>query len=124
MRVLIISKDGDTLDLALRLRDEGHEVTFSIQDRAFRKVGNGFGLRKSANWRAAVSWVGRDGLILFDQTGWGREQDELRKEGYSVVGGSEGGDRLELDRCHAQKIFEKSGMKTVVSRHFTSRRKR
>jgi phosphoribosylamine--glycine ligase len=123
MRVLIISKDGDTLDLALRLRDEGHEVTFSIQDRAFRKVGNGFGLRKSANWRAAVSWVGRDGLILFDQTGWGREQDELRKEGYSVVGGSEGGDRLELDRCHAQKIFEKSGMKTVVSRHFTSAEK-
>ena len=122
MRVLIISKDGDTLDLALRLRDEGHEITFSIQDRAFRKVGNGFGLRKSSNWRAAVSWVGRDGLILFDQTGWGREQDELRKEGYSVVGGSEGGDRLELDRCHAQKIFEKSGMKTVVSRHFTSAR--
>lgn len=121
MRILLlVSKDGDALDLALRLQQEGHEVTLAIQDRAYAKVGDGFGLRKATDWRKELPHIGKDGLIIFDQTGWGKEQDGLRKSGFSVVGSSEGGDRLEFDRKHAQEIFRKYGMKTVPSHHFTS----
>ena len=120
MRIIIISKDGDALDLALRLKEEGNDVKIAICDRDFRRVGDGFGIRKITDWRKELSWVGKDGLIVFDQTGFGNIQDELRKAGYLVVGGSEGGDLLEFDRCHAQKLCRKCGMKTVVSRHFTS----
>lgn len=120
MKILLISKDGDALDLALRLQHEGHEVALAIRDREYTKVGDGFGLRKVDDWKAELPWVGKGGLIIFDQTGWGKEQDKLRKAGYSVVGGSEGGDRLELDRQHAQDVFKKHGIKTVRSRHFTS----
>ena len=120
MRILIISKDGDALDLAIRLRKEGHDVKIAIQDKGYRKIGDGFGLIKVGDWKKELSWVGKEGLIIFDQTGFGKVQDELRKQGYSVVGGSEGGDRLEFDRHHAQEIFKKYGMKTVSSKHFLS----
>lgn len=120
MKIIIISKDGDALDLAIRLRKEGHRVKVAIQDRDYKKIGDGFGLVKVADWKRELHWVGKDGLIIFDQTGWGKDQDELRKAGYSVVGGSQGGDRLELDRQHAQDIFKKYGITTVRSRHFTS----
>lgn len=123
MKILIISKDGDALDLALRLKAEGNDVKLAIKDREYRRVGDGFGLSKIIDWRKELPWVGKDGLVIFDQSGFGKEQDKLRKAGYSVVGGSEGGDKLEFDRCHAQKIFKKCGMKTVVSRHFTSAEK-
>lgn len=118
--IIIISKDGDIFDLAYRLKQEGHEVKIAIQERDFAKVGSGFGLAKVKDWRKELSWVGKDGLIIFDQSGFGKEQDDLRKAGYSVVGGSEGGDRLEFDRYHAQKTFKKYGMNTVPSRHFNS----
>jgi phosphoribosylamine---glycine ligase len=118
--VIIISKDGDIFDLAYRLLKEGNEVKIAIQEKDFAKVGSGFGLIKVKDWRKELSWIGKDGLIIFDQSGFGKEQDELRKAGYSVVGGSEGGDKLEFDRYHAQKIFKKYGMKTVPSRHFNS----
>jgi phosphoribosylamine--glycine ligase len=120
MKIIIISKDGDALDLAIRLKKEGHSVKVAIQDRGYKKIGDGFGLVKAADWRRELPWVGKDGLIIFDQTGWGKQQDELRKAGYPVVGGSEGGDRLELDRQHAQDIFKKHGIKTVRSKHFTA----
>jgi len=123
MKILIISKDGDALDLALRLKAEGNDVKVAIRDREYCRVGDGFGLKKIIDWRKELSWIGKGGLIIFDQSGFGKEQDELRKAGYSVVGGSEGRDKLEFDRCHAQKIFKKYGMKTVISRHFTAAEK-
>lgn len=120
MKILLISKDGDALDLALRLKQEGHEVALAIKDRDYAKVGDGFGLIKVNGWKAELQWVGKGGLIIFDQNGWGKDQNELRKAGYSVLGGSAGGDKLEFNRKHAQDIFKKCGMKTVSSKHFCS----
>ena len=122
MRIIIISRDGDILDLAYRLKQEGHKVKVFIKERALSKVGDGFGLTKVKSWEKELPWVGKDGLIIFDQSGFGKIQDELRGRGYSVVGGSEGGDSLEFDRFHAQEIFKKCGLKTVQSRHFVSPR--
>lgn len=118
--VVVLSEDGDALDLACRLRQEGNEVRIAIQDKEYSSVGNGFGLKRVRNWRDELSWVGKDGLIIFDQSGFGKDQDELREKGYSVFGGSEGGDRLEFERANAQEIFARCGMKTVPSLHFSS----
>jgi phosphoribosylamine--glycine ligase len=57
--------------------------------------------------------LGKDGLVVFDDVGYGKIQDQLRLEGYKVFGGSELGERLELDRSFGQKIFQQYGM-TVV----------
>ena len=68
---------------------------------------------KTKNWKKEISWVGKDGLIIFDDVGWGKEQDKLRKKGYLVVGGCEMADKLEMDREFGQKIFKKYGLNTV-----------
>ncbi len=48
---IIISKDGDALDLAIRFRKEGHSVKVAIQDRDYKKIGDGFGLVKVGDWK-------------------------------------------------------------------------
>ncbi|MCK9393683.1 hypothetical protein M0Q03_02665, partial [bacterium] len=70
------------------------------------------------DWEKELEWVGKDGLIVFDDIGYGKEQDELRAEGYTVFGGCEEGDKLEMDREYAQKIFKEYGIKTIETINF------
>lgn len=96
---------------------EGNDVKFFIEDDQYEKVCRGFGVTKIQNWQDELVWVGKEGLILFDYTGYGKIQDDLRKQGYSVVGGSEGGDRLELERDYAYEIMRKLGINAVPLHH-------
>lgn len=109
MRVLFISGELIAGDLAYRLKLEGCEVKLFIEHPDQQNCLDGF-VEKTKDWKKELDWVGRDGLIIFDDVGYGKIQDDLRKEGYRVVGGSEGGDKLELDREFGQKIFAESGM--------------
>lgn len=109
MNILFISKDLLAGNVAYLLTKEGHNVKLFIQDKDRR--GNFEGLvTKIENWKNELNWVGKDGLIVFDETGFGKEQDQLRKDGYIVVGGSELGDKLEDDRAFGQSIFAESDM--------------
>jgi phosphoribosylamine--glycine ligase len=85
MKVLFISRDLSGGDLCYRLKKEGHDVKLFIQDSDQRKNLEGM-VEKIGDWRKELGWVGK-GLIVFDSTGYGKIQDQLRKEGYSVVGG-------------------------------------
>jgi len=76
---------------------------------------------KTSDWKKEIDWVGKNGLIIFDDVGFGTIQDNLRKNGYSVIGNSEDGDRLELDRTYAQEILESLGVfkKDFETKKFT-----
>lgn len=103
-------------DLCFRLQKEGHDVRIFVADKSIRAyIGM---LRHSTDWKKDLRWVGKDGLILFDTTGFGPVQDKLRREGYSVFGGCHFGDRIEDDRAYGQKILAVSGVKTIPSRDF------
>lgn len=119
MNILCISKDGAIADLAYRLQQEGHSVRLYIDTKRDRNAYKGM-LRQVKNWSKQLSWVGKTGLIIFDATGYGKIQEDLRKEGYSVNGGSIGGDRCEDDRTHGQEIFWSNGMKMISSKDFSS----
>jgi len=78
-------------------------------------------LSRSVDWRADLDWVGReDGIIVFETTGFGAEQDALRREGFRVFGGSAFGDRLELDRRYGQSVLSAAGMATARVHSFDS----
>lgn len=120
MKILFISQEAFGADLAWRLQQEGNLVKFYIENKAFQACSDGILLQKVGNWKKELDWVKKDGLILFDSSGFGKVQDQLRKAGYNVVGGSEIGDLLENNRNFGQRIFSQVGMETAFSRTFNN----
>lgn len=103
---------GDTCDLNalyVRLVEGGHEVRVSISEPLCHGVLAGI-VTRVEEWREHLGWVreaGPDGIILFENVAHerGALQDDLRRDGYNVVGGSAYGDRLEKDRAYAQSVL-------------------
>ena len=52
-------------------------------------------------------------MIVFEATGFGTLQDELRAQGFNVIGGSAFGDKLEIDRGFAQSLLGEVGLQTA-----------
>jgi phosphoribosylamine---glycine ligase len=119
MRVLFVSGELIAADLAVRLKQEGCDVKLYIEDASRKDCLDGM-IEKTNNWREELNWVGKEGLVVFDDVGYGKIQDDLRRDGYYVVGGSEGGDRLEKERAYAQKILATCGIKTIPTFDFKS----
>lgn len=117
MNILFISRDLSGGDLAYRLKKEGHAVKIFVEDKKQRQNLDGM-IVKIDDWKKELNWVNKDGLIVFDSTGYGEIQDKLRNDGYSVVGGSQGGDKLEDIRQYGQKIFSACGIELVPSMCF------
>lgn len=117
MKILFISHDLIGGNVAYLLKKEGHDVKLFIEEKEGRKNFDNL-VSKTNNWRNELKWVGKDGLIMFDDVGYGKIQDKLREEGYIVLGGSEIGEKLEIDREFGQKICEAYGIKTVPLRDF------
>jgi phosphoribosylamine--glycine ligase len=98
MRFLGVTETCDLGALYLSLLAEGHEVRVFVSELGARGTLAGL-CPRSADWRGDLNWVreaGRDGVILFESVseGFGALQDELRAQGFNVIGGSAYGDRL------------------------------
>ena len=115
-RILLVSRWGESLDIAVALQEEGNAIKFYIDDKASREIGYGF-VPKVRNWQKHVDWAD---LLIFDYTGFGAEADRLRSQGKAVFGGSAYTDRLELDRNFAQQELRKHKINTIPSHEFTS----
>src|SRR5690606_41783127 len=70
---------------------------------------------------AGLRWIteaGSEGIVLFEAAGFGAWQDQSRSRGFSAIGGSAFGDRLELDRANAQRRLAGLGLAVAAdSRH-------
>ena len=85
-----MGETNDLGDMYLRLMDRGHEVKVHMSDPESAGVMEGM-LEFTPNWRRELEWIreaGKDGIILFETAAEGMVQDELRSNGYNVVGGS------------------------------------
>jgi phosphoribosylamine--glycine ligase len=119
MRILFISSDLLAANLAVLMKQEGHEVKLYIQDRDRRDNLTNL-VDKTSSWKKELKWVGKDGLIVFDFVGYGSLQEQLREWGYSVFGGNKEADVFEDDREYAHSIFQKYGLQTVPHLRFDS----
>jgi phosphoribosylamine--glycine ligase len=122
MRILGVSETCDLGSMYLRLIAEGHEVRVAVSEPLAAGTMAGM-VPRTKEWRAELAWVkeaGEEGLILFEAVGFGQLQDELRRDGYNVIGGSAFGDRLEEERTFAQKLLAELGMRVASATEFTS----
>lgn len=122
MNILGIGDYNELGSIYLRLQAEGHDVRVHILEEGSRDVLEGL-VRQTPSWEAELPWVraaGEDGLILFEDSGKGAIQDELRRDGYRVVGGSAFGDRLEQDRMFGQATLRGLGLQTLSATSFDS----
>ncbi len=117
MRILGVGARVDLGDLYRTLMREGHEVQVHASDPAYAASFDGL-VQRVPEWRAALPWVGQDGLVLFEKVGQGAVQDALRAEGYRVIGGSALGDRLEYDRAFGQQALRDIGLQTAPAFEF------
>lgn len=119
MKILFVSKNLIAADVCRRLLREGNEVKLFIQAEPLKKAFDGI-VPKSNNWKKDLEWVTTEGLIIFDDIGFGKDQDYLRSQGYFVVGGCEKSDLLEQDREYAQEEFKKRGFTTKEIHTFSN----
>jgi phosphoribosylamine---glycine ligase len=118
MRILFISKTMIAADISRRLQNERHEVKLVIDNTDDRDCFVGIVPRVDV-WEPELDWVGTDGLIVFDDIGYGDTQAYLRSKGYQVVGGGPA-EILETDRDIGQQVMKELGMKTVPLHTFAS----
>ncbi len=105
-KFLFVSYEALSVDLAWHLTKEGHEVKMHISNSEDKDVGNGF-VEKIDNWKAHIDWAD---VIVFDDVGFGKIADKLRKRGKLVIGGSDYTDRLENDREFGQYQMKLAGL--------------
>ena len=120
MRFLGIGENNDLGNLYRRLLASGHEVRVFASEADATGVLAGI-VPRTDDWRRELPWVraaGREGVILFEGVDQGIVQDDLRGEGYQVIGGSAFGDRLENDRAFGQQMMAEAGMRVAPVHEF------
>src|SRR3989344_7759803 len=115
-KFLFVSFESLSGDLAWQIKKEGNEVKIYIKAPEDEDVYEGF-LERVSKWEDFVDWAD---VVVFDDVGFGKIADELRKKGKLVVGGSEYTDRLEEDREFGQSEMKRMGMLTLPHWDFTS----
>ena len=82
-KFLFVSHESLSGDLAWKVQNGGHQVKCWIEDATDEY--DGFLEKVGGHWKDHVDWAD---VIVFDDTGFGKEADTLRKVGKAVVGGS------------------------------------
>jgi phosphoribosylamine--glycine ligase len=117
MRILAIGPRAYLGDVYLTLQREGHEVRVFAEDPPELRAFEGL-IDCVEDWRVELDWVGQDGVVFFERVGRGVLQDELRAQGFRVVGGSTFGDRLEQEREFGQSVLQEAGFEIAASMSF------
>ena len=122
MRILGVGEHLCLGDMFRRLVAEGHEVIASASRPEAARVMHGI-VPRCTDWRDRLDWVrraGDDGVIVFETASQGEEQDQLRRDGFNVIGGCAWGDRLENDRAFGQQILSSLGLPTAQTFTFNN----
>jgi phosphoribosylamine--glycine ligase len=125
MRFLGIGDSCDLGALYMRLLAEGHEVRVHVALPICSGTLAGL-VTHVSDWRDELDWIrqaGDEGIILFENVAEkrGHLQDQLRADGFNVIGGSAYGDRLENERGYAQSVLRDIGLSICPLQTFSDR---
>lgn len=119
-RFLGIGEWNDLGSLYLRLIEEGHEVRVFVEESSAHGILEGL-VPRVEDWRSQLDWIreaGKEGFLLFESASKGELQDQLRAQGFQVIGSCAFGDRLENDRPFGQSVLREIGLPTAAIHAF------
>lgn len=102
----LIGTHGESVGLALRLMQEGHDVSWYMKDTTGENLYQGVVPRVKTPFEN----VNKDTIVIFDTVSFGKQADNLSRSGYKVYGGSKIADDLELDRSFGIPVAVDSGI--------------
>ena len=124
MNLLFISKYGDSLGLAQRVKGEGHNSYLCLVDGG--RVGDGMVDKPTSNGsiyrnngQCIQSNVNRildevrPDLVVFDTIGLGKVADYIKGKGVAVFGGCNWADHAELDLDYAKRLMRAADIPTT-----------
>ncbi len=114
MKILIVSKSGESLGLGQALVKEGHEVKFYIKAAGCQYAGLGIVDRRNS-FRPFLSWAD---LIVSDSNGFGHLEKLIQSKEKPYIGFNTMADLLEMDRSRMLELFEHLQIPTPVTHIF------
>ncbi|TSC75108.1 MAG: phosphoribosylamine--glycine ligase [Parcubacteria group bacterium Gr01-1014_30] len=111
---LFVSWESLSGDIAWKILKEGNLVKAYIERAEDYDVYDGI-LDKVKKWEDHVDWAD---VVVFDDVGFGKWADNLRKKGKLVVGGSKYTDMLEDNREVGQTEMKRVGMNVLPHWYF------
>jgi len=109
-KFLVVSNYGWCWNMAVWLKDEGHEAVVCILEDDYKHVGDGLVDKVDTLDEVLRTDYRREWILVADNIGMGRLLDEYRRNGWLVWGGSSWADRMEKDREYAMRFFEYCGI--------------
>jgi len=95
MKILIISKSGDSFGIAQKMQEEGHEIRIWVKESGFDFVLKNI-IEQVPSWRPSAShWAD---LVISDMVGFGRMATVLDNFDVPHVAFNQISDMMELDR--------------------------
>lgn len=123
---VIVTKDFSGLGFALKLKNEGSNVLMVTamtdeEDKTeeFKKIGDGLILKLTIEKARKIKNKLKHAYWIWDANHNTDFSEELRKEGFTVLGGDEFSDKMEHDRAYATQIVHKAGIKTPETFEFS-----
>lgn len=117
MRFRLISRRADGIGLLYRLWQEGHDVSFWVQEKRAKPTYKGI----LPQVQSYASDLKKSDIVFFDIVGLGFVADRLKKSGLAVYGGGRFNDRLELDRVFGIKTAQAARIKVPQYETFNSK---
>lgn len=115
-KFLFVSIDNLISDIAWRVKMEGHQVKYYVENKLDREIGAGF-IDIVDNWKNFIDWA--DIIIFDDVLGQGEKAQKLREQGKLVIGGTPYTDQLEDDRSFGQSELKRHKINILKYQEFS-----
>lgn len=120
MRFLGIGEYHSLGEMYRRLALAGHEVRVFVEEEEAHNIFAGI-VPRCETAGEGLDWLresGGDGIVVFESASKGEWQEQLRRDGFRVIGSSVWGDRLENDRAFGQQVLRDAGLQTAATFDF------
>lgn len=121
MRILIIDKEGCSLDWTIRCQAEGHKVKWYMPKRTeymenmYDAIGKGI-VERVSDPREWYRWA--DLIFTTDNTRWLEPMAQWKKAGWPVIAPSPAAAAWEINRTIGQQVLKKAGIPIIEGKTF------